>query len=276
MVGARFRGRRNKGVRTHCFLSFHSVRLGACHDHPERTKRAGLYHALNRGHVRGTIFQKDEDYEAFERILAQGLKRYAVDLFAFQWMPDHWYLVLRPQVKGEMSRYLRWITATHAMRYHAHDHTFDAGHVYPGRFKSFPIQNDEHFLTVCRDMSVERNALRAGLVQRAEDWRWGSLWRWRQRPEPDPRLLSLADPALAPLGRTGQRAADRWRAGRDSPVRPVRQSLRPAVLGEIQRQAARPGVHPAPRGRPQVRTPSPIGPTKSPDPWYVLQSTKSK
>ena len=39
---------------------------------------------------------------------------------------------------------------------------------------SFPVQRDEHFYTVLR--YVERNALRAGLVDRAEDWRWSSLW----------------------------------------------------------------------------------------------------
>ncbi|MEO1530487.1 MAG: hypothetical protein AAFX06_34290, partial [Planctomycetota bacterium] len=65
---------------------------------------------------------------------------------------------------------------------------FGQGHVYQQRYKSFPIQDDDHFLVVCR--YVERNALRAGLVERAEDWRWGSLWRWRQKPEPDPKLLS--------------------------------------------------------------------------------------
>ena len=48
-----------------------------------------------------------------------------------------------------------------------------------GRFKSFPVQTDEHFLTVAR--YVERNALRAKLVRRAEDWRWSSLWRREQR-----------------------------------------------------------------------------------------------
>jgi putative transposase len=46
----------------------------------------------------------------------------------------------------------------------------------------------EHFLVVCR--YVERNAAGAGLVKRAEDWRWGSLWRWLPRPEPEPKLLS--------------------------------------------------------------------------------------
>ena len=62
------------------------------------------------------------------------------------------------------------------------------GPVYEQRYKSFPIQDDEHFFVVCR--YVERNALRADLVDRAEDWRWGSLWRWLQKPEPEPKLLS--------------------------------------------------------------------------------------
>ena len=74
------------------------------------------------------------------------------------------------------------------MRYNAHYHTTGKGHLYQGRFKSFPIQDDEHFFSVCR--YVERNALRAGLVGRAEEWRRGSLWRWLQRPEPEPKLLS--------------------------------------------------------------------------------------
>ena len=156
---------------------------------PRRADEAGgLYHALNRGNGRLPIFWKDEDYLAFERILSEGLDLYEVSLFSFQLMPNHWHLVLRPQQDGEMSRFLRWVSATHTMRYHAHYHTSGEGHVYQGRFKSFPLQDDEHFLTVCR--YVERNALRADLVSRAEEWRWGSLWRWVQKPEPAPRLLS--------------------------------------------------------------------------------------
>ena len=74
------------------------------------------------------------------------------------------------------------------MRYHAHYHTSGEGHVYQGRFKSFPVQEDGHFLTVCR--YVERKALRAELVARAENCRWGSLWRWLQPAEPAPAVLS--------------------------------------------------------------------------------------
>ena len=90
-------------------------------------------------------------------------------------MPNHYHLVLRPQVDGEMSRFMGWVGGTHTMRYHAHYQTSGYGHVYQQRNKSFPIQDDEHFLVVCR--YVERNALRAELVARAEDWRWGSFLR---------------------------------------------------------------------------------------------------
>ena len=137
---------------------------------PTRADEAGgIYHALNRGNARSTIFHKDEDYVAFERIISEGLERYDVELFAYQLMPNHWHLVLRPVEDGAMSQIMRWITATHTMRYHAHYHSSGEGHVYQGRFKSFPIQDDDHFLTVCR--YVERNALRAKLVNKAEKWR---------------------------------------------------------------------------------------------------------
>ena len=148
----------------------------------------GLYHTLNRGNARAAIFRKDADYEAFERILADGLARYDVQLYCYQLMPNHWHLVLRPNRDGEMGRFLRWVAGTHTMRYHAHYQTSGRGHVYQGRFKSFPIQDDAHFLTVCR--YVERNALRAGLVRRAEDWKPGSLWRWLQSEKSAALLLS--------------------------------------------------------------------------------------
>ena len=155
---------------------------------PRADEAGGLYHALNRGNMRATIFHKEEDYAAFERVLREGLDLHQIELFSYQLMPNHYHLVLRPEVDGEMSRFMGWIGGTHTMRYHAHYRTSGMGHLYQQRYKSFPIQDDEHFLVVCR--YVERNAVRAGLVDRAEDWRWGSLWRWLQKPEPDPKLLS--------------------------------------------------------------------------------------
>ncbi len=66
--------------------------------------------------------------------------------------------------------------------------TVGRGHLYQGRFKSFPVEKDGHFLTVCR--YVERNALTANVVRRAEDWRWGSPWARRQGSEELRAILS--------------------------------------------------------------------------------------
>src|SRR5713101_412578 len=98
-----------------------------------------VYHVLNRAHARTPI-----------RILGYCL------------MPNHWHLVLWPRDDGQLSEFMRWLTVTHTQRWHAHHHTAGTGPVYQGRFKSFPVQSDEHVITVCR--YVERNPLRANLV----------------------------------------------------------------------------------------------------------------
>lgn len=155
----------------------------------KRVDEAGIvYHAINRGNARQKIFLKHEDYEAFMRVLSEGLERYPVELFSFTLMPNHWHLVVRPKEDGQMGRFLRWVTATHSLRYHGHYHTRGEGHIYQSRFKSFPVQDDSHFYVLCR--YVERNPLRANLVKRAEDWQYGSLFRWNQPTEPLPRVLS--------------------------------------------------------------------------------------
>ena len=108
-----------------------------------------------------------------------------------------------------MGRLLRWVTATHTQRYHAHYRTSSEGHLYQARFKSFPVADDDHFLVVCR--YVDRNPLRAGLLERAEDWQYGSLWRWTQKPEPTPKLLSPWPVARTPnwIERVNQRLSEK-------------------------------------------------------------------
>src|SRR5438105_2425832 len=159
---------------------------------PRRARHApgGLvYHVLNRAVARLPLFQKDEDYRAFERVLREALEEHPTRLLAYAVMPNHWHLVLWPQKSGELTAFVRWLTHTHTMRWHAHYHTSGTGHLYQGRFKSFPIEADEHLLSVLR--YVERNALRANLVKRAEAWRWCSL---RRRQAKDASEASILHP----------------------------------------------------------------------------------
>ena len=104
-------------------------------------------------------------------LITEACIRLPMRVVAFFLMPNHLHLALWPYGDGDLSRWMKWLLTTHVRRYHPHYHT--CGHVCEGRFKGFPIQEDEHLLTVLR--YVERNPLRANLVVRAEHWPWSSL-----------------------------------------------------------------------------------------------------
>jgi putative transposase len=142
---------------------------------PHRLDCGGyVYHVLNRANARLPIFQKEGDYHPFERIAGEALDHVpGMRLLAYCVMPNHWHLLLWPRHDRELADFVHWLTLTHTQRWHAHYHDVGSGPLYQGRYKSFPVQEDEHFYDVCR--YVERNAARAGLVKRAEAWRWGSL-----------------------------------------------------------------------------------------------------
>ncbi len=141
------------------------------------------YHVMNRTWGQIDLFEDAGDYEAFERVLAEAIDRQpTMRLCAYCLMPNHFHLVLWPREPGQLSRFMQWLTMTHVQRWHAHRHSGGRGHLYQSRFKSFPVQQDEHFLRVCR--YVERNPLRANLAERAEEWRWNSLWVRRHSAGP--------------------------------------------------------------------------------------------
>ena len=155
---------------------------------PLRTAPGGfVYHVLNRASGKRTIFHHDRDYLAFERVLAEAQERIPMRILAWCLMPNHWHLLLWPLQDGDLSSYMRLVTLTHTQRLHACRGSAGTGQVYQGRFKSFVVQNDPHLFAVLR--YVEANALSGKLVQRAEDWRWGSLWRMqRGMQHQSPRL----------------------------------------------------------------------------------------
>src|SRR5688572_30907818 len=126
-----------------------------------------VYHVLNRGNGRMTLFHKDGDYAAFEKLIAEAKERFpGVRLLGYCLMPNHWHQMLWPREDGELSSFLGWLSNAHVRRWHAHYHSDGEGHIYQGRFKSFPVQDDRHLLLALR--YVEANPLRARLVERAE------------------------------------------------------------------------------------------------------------
>src|SRR5438874_4340669 len=92
-----------------------------------------VYHVLNRGVGRATLFNKPGDYHAFVKVLRQARDWRLVRLLAYCLMPNHWHLVLWPRQDGDLSEHLRWLTVTHTQRWHAHRHSSGTGPVYQGR-----------------------------------------------------------------------------------------------------------------------------------------------
>ena len=131
------------------------------------------YHVLNRANGRLRIFRKPDDFEAFERVLAEGLRRIPMRLCGYCIMSNHWHLLLWPRPDDNVSEFMQWITLTHTQRWHAAHGTTGIGHVYQGRFKSFPVQSNEHYLTVLR--YIESNPLRAKVVKNSCRWEYSSL-----------------------------------------------------------------------------------------------------
>jgi putative transposase len=143
-----------------------------------RRLRLGLqgmaFHVMNRAVRRTVLFESDRDYQAFLKVVRESLMKYEIKIIAYEVMPNHWHFVVICDRIEEVSNWLHWVTGTHAIRWNLARGSRGSGAVYHSRFKAVPIQRERSLIRVCR--YVERNGLRAGLVQNAELWQWGSLY----------------------------------------------------------------------------------------------------
>jgi len=138
---------------------------------PRAVTGSNVLHVLNRGNARATVFHTDGDYAGCITLMAQGLDRFRLRLYAFTLMPNHFHLVLHPETPAQLSAFMQWWLTTLVRRQHLQRGT--SGHIWQGRFKSIPVQDNEHLLTVLRYVLL--NPVRAGLVQAPGEWPWSSL-----------------------------------------------------------------------------------------------------
>ncbi|MDB5386055.1 MAG: rayT [Planctomycetaceae bacterium] len=209
-----------------------------------------VFHVLNRAMARLTFFENPGDDTAFMKVLNEIWEAIPLPILALVVMPNHWHFVVRPATDTQVCEFFQRLTTMHSMRWHAHDKTGGTGPLYQGRFKSFPVQNNEYLLTVMR--YVERNPQRANFVERAEDWTWSSAHA-RLLLVDERRWLSIpTEPALP----------DGWRTWVNTPateaeVESLRNSVRKGLpFGNdqwIRSSAVRLGLETTlrPRGRPK-------------------------
>ena len=132
-----------------------------------------VFSVQNRSAARTKLFRKVAEFEEFQLAISETHKRHPIRILSYCVMPTHWQFVVWPQKDAQVTQFFRWLAHTHAMRSRVLRKTVGTGHLYQGRFKNFPVQRDQHLLTLCR--YVERIPLEAGLVDKAQLWPWSSL-----------------------------------------------------------------------------------------------------
>jgi putative transposase len=127
------------------------------------------HHVTQRGNRRSDVFESDDDRQAYLRFLRQYADRHGLAVWAYCLMTNHVHLVVVPEREDSLAKALRDTHTVYAMRFNAR--TRLGGHLWQGRFYSCPM-DESHLWAALR--YVERNPVRAGLVARAEDYRWSS------------------------------------------------------------------------------------------------------
>ena len=164
-----------------------------------RIQVGDAYHVINRGVDRRRLFFSDDDYRGFEALIQDVHDEVPLSIKTYELMPNHWHFAVVPTEDDQVSQFFQLLAGTHAKRLRSKSKTIGDGHIYQDRFRSFSVEEDEHFIALCR--YIERNALRAGLVSRAENWPWGGLWK---RLHSAPKWLDSGwCLPLPPIGLTG-------------------------------------------------------------------------
>ena len=133
-----------------------------------------VHHVVNRGNDKRILFEAPRHYEEFLGLMAWAKHRTNIRIPAYKIMRNHWHFVLWPSVEGQVEEFQHLLTSTHASRWRRRTRTVGEGHVYQHRYRAFGVWSDRHYRNVVS--YVEGNAVRAGLVKSAADWKWSSLY----------------------------------------------------------------------------------------------------
>jgi len=125
---------------------------------PREDVPGGIHHAVAKGNAGAALVRDDEDRNALTRRLALAVDRYAWSCLSFCLLDTHIHVVLGTP-RPTLSRGMQW------------KHSRE-GHLFRGRFYSGRIRSEDHLVSTV--MYVALNPVRAGLVEKPEQWRWSS------------------------------------------------------------------------------------------------------
>jgi putative transposase len=115
------------------------------------------------------LFHEDRDFLVYIRALKEGCKEYGVSIRTYALMTNHIHLVAVPEEEESLSGALH-LAHTGYSKYFNAKYGFK-GHAWEGRPNMCALDEPHMWNTI---RYVERNPVRAGMVERAEDYLWSS------------------------------------------------------------------------------------------------------
>jgi putative transposase len=128
-----------------------------------------VYHVMNRGAARQSMFVEDADYQAFLDTLTEAHRLWGIEVFGYSLMANHYHLCLRTP-KGNLSRVMRHVDGIYTQRFNRR-HRRD-GTLFRGRYKAILVDANEYLAAVLR--YIHLNAVEAAMVTMPQDYRWAS------------------------------------------------------------------------------------------------------
>ena len=164
-----------------------------------------LYHITSRGNEKRMIYRDDADRFLFFKILDDVVKKFNWLIHAYCLMKNHYHLVIET-IDATLSRGMRQLNGVYTQAFNNKHKR--AGHLYQGRFKSILIQKDNHLLEVSRYVAL--NPVKAGIVERPEDYKWSSYNSMIGKEKP-PSFLTT-DWVLSQFGSKRKSAEDNYKS----------------------------------------------------------------
>ncbi|MDQ7062018.1 MAG: transposase [Sulfurimonas sp.] len=137
----------------------------------ERYAEAGHYHIINRGVERRDVYLEQEDYNFFLDLMLRLVKDYQIIIHAFCLMTNHYHLLLETK-QTNLSKAIQFLNDKYA-KYFNKKYT-RSGHLWQGRYKSYPLFDDAHFWIVAK--YIEINPIKANMVVHVEEYKYQSFF----------------------------------------------------------------------------------------------------
>ena len=137
------------------------------------------HHVTQRGNYDQAVFEEGRDFQRYLAWLCECTGRYSVNIWAYCLMRNHVHFVCVPNSEGGLAHSFNALHMRYAQYYHGKKGV--TGHLWKGRFLSCMLDDQSLFEEV---RYIENNPVRAGIVERAEDYPWSSA-RYHVLGEPD-------------------------------------------------------------------------------------------